>query len=154
MSGVYGLGRVTVLGIDFDNPRLVRWGGMADLLRRLFDLEEPQSKRAQPITARLTQTGITELATQLDATQDEFPSVTRVTTWPVMGLMVALLLVIGPIDYLIVHKLFNRPELTWITFPLFIVAAAGLGRVVGHIGQRGKLLSNQLDIVDVDADSG
>ena len=82
---------------------------MTDLLRRLVDLEETHSKRAQSLTSRLTQTGITELATQLDATQDEFPSVTRVTTWPVMGLLVALLLVIGPIDYLFVHKLLNRP---------------------------------------------
>ena len=52
-----------------------------------------------------------------------------------MGLMVALLLVIGPIDYLLVHKLFNRPELTWITFPLIRRGGGRLGRLVGHIGQ-------------------
>jgi hypothetical protein len=151
---VYGLGRITVFGIDLDNPELARWSGMPDLLRRLIDLEEPQLKHAQPMSARLTQTGITELATQLDATQDDFPSVARVTTWPVMGLMVALLLVVGPVDYLIVHKLFHRPELTWITFPLFVVAAAGSAVWWGASAKGEKLLSNQLDIVDVDADSG
>ncbi|HEX4073183.1 MAG TPA: hypothetical protein VHX68_18525, partial [Planctomycetaceae bacterium] len=151
---VYGLGRITVFGIDPDNPELARWGGIGDLWRRLFDLEEPQLKRAQPMTARLTQTGISELATQLDATQDDFPSVARVTTWPVMGLMVALLLVIGPIDYLLVHKLLNRPELTWITFPLFVVAAAGSFVWWGTWTKGNKVLSNQLDIVDVDTDSG
>jgi hypothetical protein len=149
-----GLGRITVLGVGFDNPLLVRWTGMAELLRRLLDLEATQSKRAQSLTPRLTQTGITELATQLDATQDDFPSVARVTTWPVMGLMVAFLLVIGPIDYLIVHKLFNRPELTWITFPLIIAAAAGSAVWWGTSAKGNRLLSNQLDIFDSDIASG
>jgi hypothetical protein len=142
------------LGVGFDNPLLVRWTGMAELLRRLLDLEATQSKRAQSLTPRLTQTGITELATQLDATQDDFPSVARVTTWPVMGLMVAFLLVIGPIDYLIVHKLFNRPELTWITFPLIIAAAAGSAVWWGTSAKGNRLLSNQLDIFDSDIASG
>lgn len=150
----YGLGRVTVFAIGLDNAQLLRWNGMGDLLRRLIDLEEPQSKRAQPLAARLTQTGITELATQLDATQDEFPSVARVTTWEVMGLLVALLLVIGPLDYLLVHKLFHRPELTWVTFPLFAVAAAGSAVWWGSWAKGDRLLSNQLDIVDVDTASG
>jgi hypothetical protein len=150
----YGLGRVTVFGIDADNPQLLRWGGMSDLLRRLFDLDEPQSKRSQPLASRLTQTGITELATQLDATQDEFPSVARVTTWPVMGLLVALLLVIGPLDFLLVHKLFKRPELTWVTFPLFAAATAGSAIWWGTWAKGDRLLSNQLDIVDVDVASG
>ncbi|HUE17145.1 MAG TPA: hypothetical protein VMR25_23405 [Planctomycetaceae bacterium] len=150
----YGLGRVTVFAIDVENPQLLRWGGMGDLLRRMIDLEEPQSKRAQPIAARLTQTGVTELATQLDATQDEFPSVARVTTWPVMGLLVALLLVIGPLDYLIVHKLFHRPELTWVTFPLFAIAAAGSAILWGTWAKGDRLLVNQLDVVDVDTVSG
>ena len=106
------------------------------------------------MTARLTQTGISELATQLDATQDDFPSVVRVTTWPVMGLLVALLLVIGPLDYLLVHKLLRRPELTWITFPLFVIAAAGSTVVWGAWAKGDRLLCNQLDILDVDAVSG
>jgi hypothetical protein len=150
----YGLGRVTVFGIDADNPQFQRWSGMGDLLRRLIDLDEPQSKRSQPLAARLTQTGITELATQLDSTQDEFPSVARVTTWPVMGLLVALLLVIGPLDFLLVHKLFKRPELTWVTFPLFAAAAAGSAILWGTWAKGDRLLSNQLDIVDVDIASG
>ena len=150
----YGLGRVTVFGVGLDNPQLLRWNGIGDLLRRLLDLEESQSKRGQPMTARLTQTGISELATQLDATQDDFPSVVRVTTWPVMGLLVALLLVIGPLDYLLVHKLLRRPELTWITFPLFVIAAAGSTVVWGAWAKGDRLLCNQLDILDVDAVSG
>lgn len=150
----YGLGRVTVFAIGLDNPQLLRWPGMPELLRRLIDFEEPQSKRAQPLAARLTQTGITELGTQLDATQDEFPSVARVTTWPVMGLMVALLLVIGPLDYFIVHKLLHRPELTWVTFPLFVAAAAGSAICWGTWAKGDRLLSNQLDILDVDTASG
>lgn len=150
----YGLGRITVLGFDIDAPQLRRWNSLGDLLRRLFDIEDVQAKRTQSTAARLTQTGINELATQLDASQDDFPSVARVTTWSVMGLLVALLLVVGPIDFLLVHKVLKRPELTWITFPVFAVLAAGLAIFWGSSSKGERLLVNQLDIVDLDAASG
>jgi hypothetical protein len=150
----YGLGRVTVLGVDIGALPLRRWNALGELLRRLLNVEDTDSKQSRPVAARLTQTGITELATQLDATQDEFPSVTRVTMWPIMGLLVALLIVIGPIDFLLVHKLLKRPELTWLTFPAFAVVAAGTAFVWGAWAKGDRLMLNQFDVVDVDAGSG
>ena len=149
-----GFGRVTVFAVDIEESHLIRWNATGELLRRLFDLEEQQSKRSRPIANRLTQTGITELGTQLDATQDEFKPVSRVTFWPVMGLFVALLLVIGPLDFLIVHKLLRRPELTWVTFPVFTLLFAGATIAWGASHKGDRLLLNQLDVVDVDGVSG
>jgi len=150
----YGFGRVTLLAVDLEDPHISRWAGLRELTRRLFEFEDSQSRHAQQSAGRLTQTGVTELATQIGASQDEFPSVTRVTTWMVMGLLVGLLLVIGPVDYLLVHKVLKRPHLTWLTFPLFAIAGAGLAVWWGHSAKGDRLLLNQLDIVDVDAASG
>ncbi len=149
-----GLGRVTILGIDINDSRILNWPSAGELLRRIFDFEEQQSKRARPVATRLTQTGITELATQLDATQDDFPSVSRVGTWSIMALLVALLLVIGPLDFLLVHKLFRRPELTWITFPLAAAACGGAAVYWGISSKGDRLRINQIDVVDVDGATG
>jgi hypothetical protein len=150
----YGLGRVTVFGLDLNTPQLAQWSAAGDLVQRLFDLEESQARREQTVSNRLTQTGITELATQLDASLDEFPSVSRFTVWHVMGLLAALVLVVGPIDFVLVHKLLRRPELTWVTFPLMALVAAGCAVYWSTDAKGERMLLNQLDVFDVDAGSG
>jgi hypothetical protein len=150
----YGLGRVTVFGLDLDAPQLANWSAAPDLAQRLFDVGESQSRHTQIISNRLTQTGITELGTQLDASLDEFPGVSRFTIWHVMGLLAALVLVVGPLDFLLVHKVLRRPELTWVTFPLIALVAAGCTLYWSSEAKGKQVLLNQLDVLDVDADSG
>jgi hypothetical protein len=150
----YGLGRVTVFALDLNTPQLVNWSASSDLVQKLFDLEESQSRQPETISNRLTQTGITELATQLDGSLDEFTPVSRVTVWHVMGLLAALVLIVGPLDFLLVHKLLRRPELTWITFPLLALVAAGSTVYWSNEAKGNRVLVNQLDVIDVDAGSG
>ncbi|HEV8002202.1 MAG TPA: hypothetical protein VGP63_20095 [Planctomycetaceae bacterium] len=150
----YGLGRVTVFGLDVNAPSLTNWSGAPDLAQRLFELEESQARRNQTTSNRLTQTGITELATQIDACLDDFPAVTRFTIWHVMGLLAALVLIVGPLDFLLVHKVLRRPELTWITFPLLALAAAGAVIYWSADAKGNRVLLNQLDVLDIDAGSG
>jgi hypothetical protein len=150
----YGMGRVSVFGLDLGTPLLANWSAAPDLVQRLFDLEESQAHREQTVSNRLTQTGITELATQLDGTLDDFPAVSHFTVWHVMGLLAALVLVVGPVDFLLVHKVLRRPELTWITFPLMALAAAACAVYWSADAKGGRLLLNQIDVVDLDAGSG
>jgi hypothetical protein len=149
-----GLGRVTVFGLDLNTPQLANWSAAPDLAQRLFDVGEIQSRHTQIISNRLTQTGITELGTQLDASLDEFPSVSRITIWHVMGLLAALVLVVGPLDFLLVHRVLRRPELTWVTFPLLALVAAGCTLYWSSDAKGKQVLLNQLDVLDVDAGSG
>ncbi len=135
-------------------PALANWSAAPDLVLRLFDLEESQARRNQTISNRLTQTGITEIATQLDASLDEFPAVSRFTVWHVMGLLAALVLIVGPIDFLLVHKVLRRPELTWFTFPLLALAAAGAVIYWSAEAKGKRVLLNQLDVLDIDAGTG
>jgi hypothetical protein len=82
------------------------------------------------------------------------PRVSRFTIWHVMGLLAALLLVVGPLDFLLVHKLLRRPELTWVTFPLLALVAAGSAVYWSYESKGKQVQLNQLDVFDVDGDSG
>jgi hypothetical protein len=63
-------------------------------------------------------------------------------------LLVAYLAVIGPLDQYVLKKL-NRQMLTWITFPLYVVAFSGLIYLIGFHLRAGELEWNELNIVDV-----
>lgn len=153
----YGLGSVTVLALDLTQPPLSQWEGISTLGQRLLSdvtsSEDPgDSKMAKQ--AQLSSTGVTDLATQLHSIQDNFAGVTRASPWFVMGLLVVLLIAIGPLDYLLVHRLLQRPRATWVTFPLWITLAAVLAEQTATLWNGTALRVNQFHLINVDADTG
>jgi hypothetical protein len=150
----YGLGRITFLGLDLNEPPLSTWKSVSNLLRKIVeaDTDETESRKGLK-RGQLVHTGITDLATQLHASQQSFPNVRRASRSTVMGLFVIYLLIIGPLDYLLVRRVLKRPELTWLTFPLMIVVAGGLAAWAAVETNGRQLLVNQLDIIDVDVKS-
>ena len=153
----YGFGSVTVLTLDLTRPPLSQWEGVASLGRRLLDdvtSSEDLGDAKSSKQAQLSSTGVTDLATQLHAIQDNFEGVTRVSPWFVMGLLVLLLIVIGPLDYVLVHRLLQRPRATWITFPLWIALAAVLASQAATRWNGTALRANQFHLVNVDASTG
>lgn len=151
----YGFGRVTFLAVDLNRPPLTTWSGMPNLTKRLIDIDAGnRDKSTSTNRARLSHSGITDLATQLDAARNEVSDIQRPSPWSVMGLFFAYLLAAGPIDYLLVHRLFKRPQLTWLTFPIVIAIASG-GAVWSAASTNGtRLVSTQVDIVDYDVELG
>jgi len=96
---------------------------------------------------------MSELATQFYRTLDGFGEVRRTSTWMVMGLLIVYLLVIGPLDYLLVHRVLRRPQWTWFTFPVMVIAAVSL-TVWGAERTNGRTLRlNQLEVIDIDPTS-
>lgn len=147
----YGFGRVTVIGLDLESPPLSNWPALPVVVRKIFGGPVLQGRQKPSQTNRqLTQTGVSDLATQFQVAQENFPAVPRPSYWWVMGLLVVYLLVVGPLDYLVVHHLFRRPELTWVTFA-FLVSVGTVAAAWGaaRINDRG-LLVNQLGLVDLD----
>lgn len=148
----YGFGRVTVLALDADRPPLAKWAGMPAFWKKLLgDDERLAVQQGTRTTGQLSQLGMTDLATQLHAAQEEFPAVQRPSNWWVMGLILLYMLAIGPLDYLIVHRLLRRPEWTWFTLPLWIIIAGGASVWGANRLNGNAVLVNQLDLVDVDA---
>lgn len=110
-------------------------------------------KSAPQGNRQLTQTGVTDLATQLQLAQEDFPAIDRPSHWWVMGLLVAYLLVIGPLDYFIVTRCLKRPELTWVTFSILVCLGAGAAAWGANRINGADVLCNQLNLVDIDISS-
>ena len=81
---------------------------------------------------------------------DQFREVPPVPFAIVAGLVVIYILLIGPIDYLIVKKWFKRMELTWITFPIWVVLFSVGAYVLAYWLKGDQLRVNQAELVDID----
>lgn len=147
-----GFGRVTAFGTDLGRPPLSEWKPLPFLMRKLLVGDDEQVTAANA-SGRLSSTGITDLASQIHSTQADFPAITRGSLWTILGLMLLYLLIVGPLDYLLVHRLLKRPQLTWITLPLWILFATGIAVWLARTNNGSELLTNQLDLIDVDGET-
>jgi hypothetical protein len=143
----YGIGRVTVLAVDYMAPPMSEWDGRPQFCLILAGLDVDDE--AEPAT-QSRMSGVSDLATQMAAGLDWFPAVARPSYRTVLVALLCFLLIVGPLDYFLVHRLLKRPRRTWITFPLAVLAAAGCGAVVARQAHPQQPLANQLDIVDLD----
>jgi hypothetical protein len=129
----YGFGRVTLLAIDVDRAPL-----------QTVQADARQHNR------QLSQLGMTDLASQFQSAQEDFASIQRPSHWWVMGMILLYILVIGPLDYLIVHRWLRRPEWTWVTFPLLAAAAAGCAVWNSDRFNGSQVQCTQFDLIDFD----
>ena len=150
----YGLGRVTVLAVDWSDSTITAWTGLAGLCRYLADVDLPSRESTSRTTTQLRPTGVSELATQLAAQLDHFGAVARPSYWAIIALAFAFLLLVGLLDYLLVHRVLKRPQLTWFTFPAWIVFAAAAATLGADRLNSSERQANQFDLVDIDRTSG
>ena len=150
-----GLGRVTVLGVDIDRPPLSTWEALPSFLDQVARNGRGGLRSSQTASGgKVSHTGITDLKTQLHAVQEHFEEVRRVPIWQVMLLVVVYLLVVGPLDYLVVHRWLGRPRLTWLTLPTVVVVGVTVSAWAAGATNGREPLANQLDVVDIDVASG
>lgn len=149
----HGFGRITLLGVDVDRPPLSRWRSLDSFIATVTDL--PATPSDEGSTAqRISHSGITELATQLQIGMETIPQIGERSTLTVLGLVLLFLLIIGPLDYFLVHRVLKKPGLTWITFPSTVTAAGLLAASVASGANGHELRSRICELIDVDADSG
>ena len=151
----WGFGRVTIIAVDIDAPPLSNWPVLKAVLQKIARTGAGAAKTvARKTNRQLTHVGVTDLATQFQVSNEDFSAVRRPSYWFVMGLILLYVAVIGPLDYLLVHRLLRRPELTWLTFP--ILMAAGIAAAAWYADRaNGRALQiNQVDLVDIDSTTG
>ncbi|MBS0203165.1 MAG: hypothetical protein JSS49_09725 [Planctomycetes bacterium] len=149
-----GIGSVTLLALDMTRPPLSKWTELPSLARRLAEASPEGAIPGSPTrTLQLSSTGISDLATQLHAVQEDFSEVRRASPWLVMGLLVIFLLIIGPLDYVLVHRLLQRPQATWLTLPVWSVFGVVVSLYVADAWNGDSFRINQLNIVNYDVDS-
>lgn len=148
----YGLGVVTVLAMDLTSSPLREWKEVSAFSARLAGASAASDLSDKSATkgAQLSSTGITDLATQLHAVQENFENVHRASIWFVMAWLLGLLILIGPLDYLIVHRILKRPILTWVTFPTFAALGLLAAMSLAATGNGTARRANQLNVINVD----
>ncbi|MBM4068425.1 MAG: hypothetical protein FJ271_05705 [Planctomycetes bacterium] len=146
----YGRGQVTLLAFDIDREPFLSWDGRVPFLKAIASRLEPripqvlseQAFGANQPTAR-------DLATQLQTTLDQFDVATFKFGWVAL-LILGYILLVGPIDYFLLSRVFRRLEWTWLSFPLVVLTLSLLIFATIHGIKGEELRINQVDLVDFD----
>lgn len=146
----YGFGRVSFLAVNLNSPPLATWEGLGHLLRKLLSTEREQVREIRIQGAQLARSSVNDLSSQLFAALEEFPGVIRLSLWSVMALLGIYILIVGPLDYFIVHRWLQRPHWTWLTLILWVIVGGGLLVALSNGLNGTRLRSTQLEIVDLD----
>jgi len=148
-----GFGRISLSGVDLNEAPLARWRGLDSFLTSVVDVPVGTTSEG-PGSARISHAGITELATQLQNGMEHFESVGERSTLSILGLTLLYLLLIGPVDWFLVHRVLKRPGLTWCTFPLSVLLCGFLAGASARGSNGADVRVNTLEIVDIDVQTG
>ncbi|QDT02589.1 hypothetical protein K227x_09670 [Rubripirellula lacrimiformis] len=119
-----GFGTVTVVVADLETPSFAAWPERLDLISRLTGSTINPDELAQE--SAIQATAYNDLAGQTRAILDRFP-IQRQFKFSVLSLAVmALIAAIGPLDYFLINRVFGKPMLGWISFPVMAIGLSVL----------------------------
>lgn len=122
-----GAGMITFVAVDLTQRPLSNWKSLPGLYETLLaNAGMAEDATADRRGGRISSSGVNDLGTQLLWSVDAVPAEERWSSWIVIALMAAWIAVIGPLDYLLVSRIFRRPHLTWVTFPLLVALGCGV----------------------------
>jgi len=147
-------GQITFVALDLDRPPFIDWEARGLMASRLLGLPDPaianQANAGMNYRGRWSQ----DIASQMQSGLDQFAGVTRIPFAFVALLILGYIALIGPGDYFLVKRVLKRMELTWITFPLWVLLVSGGAYALAVYTKGDDLRLNQVDLVDVDVASG
>jgi hypothetical protein len=149
----YGLGSVTLVGLDLDKGPFSVWHGRVQFWKALLSKlgprvvvppDDPHGIR----NAVFMDTG-TDLTTSLQRDLDKFDVAVISFGWVALFILLYIL-VVGPVDYLILKKVFKHLEWTWITFPSVVLLVSGIAYFTAYALKGNDLKINKVDLIDLD----
>ncbi len=157
VKGPYGLGTVTVVGIDVASEPFAGWKDEKFFWDKVLGIPG-QSSGLEGITGgtggALIESGPSDLSARLHRALEAFPDVWLVPFGWVAFFIFVYILLIGPLDYLFLRKVVKRMELTWVTFPLMVVAVSALAYAGAYSVKGNSLRVNKVDALDYDQTTG
>jgi hypothetical protein len=138
-----GLGRVVLVAFDLESPPFSTWESQAAFWKKL-------QAEVAPRPGGQNKSGGGELADELQRSVETFGEVPVISFgWVALFLLLYIILV-GPLDYFVLKKVFKRLELTWITFPLVVIAVSVAAYLTTYYVKGDDLWINKVDLEDVD----
>jgi hypothetical protein len=159
IQGAFGLGMVSYVAFDLDTPPMTTWEGQTAFWQRCLDELAPplpeSNARPNPGMPNQPQFGLfgdrPELATELQRALDDFG--TDIPTIPFYWVALFILfyiLLVGPIDYFLLKKVFKRLELTWVTFPAAVILISVAAYLIAYSVKGDDRRVNKVDLVEID----
>ncbi len=156
----HGQGTVRVVASDMDATAFAEWNDRRILWDRLIEpyfahsMIDSMGATEDTLASSSSYLGYNDLVGQLRATLDVFASVQQVSFGQVAAVLIAVLVLVGPIDYLVSVKWLKRPATSWLFAGLLLLAiSAGLTWYY-YLIRPDKVLVNSAEIVDVDLETG
>ena len=152
-----GFGRITVIAVDLDDEQFVKWPERLDLLTKILGPVLVPRQRDPALKSQAT--AYDDLAGQLRATLDQFP-VKRGFPFSLVSLiLMGLIALVGPLDYLLINRVFGRPLLGWLSFPLIAIGLSILliqqAQPLAASSESGTVDSsrrcNRVEFIDIDS---
>ena len=158
VQGGAGLGRVTVVAFDLDQPPVSEWGGQAPFYKYLVAHAWPRQgvlgTRENPDNQNFNMgfggDGQNQLLSQLYSYLENFEEVPVISFAWVALFIFLYILVVGPLDYFFLKKVVKRMELTWITFPTVVLTISALAYFTAYWIKGKDLRIRKVDVVDLD----
>ena len=143
VDGYRGRGRITVLNFSPEREPFLSWKNRAWFWCKLAEVPPAAflNPNSMVVPSRLSSDGI--FGAMIDTNQ-----VRKLPLGWLLALLVAYLVVIGPLDQYWLKKI-NRQMLTWLTFPCYVVVFSALIYFIGHYLRAGELEWNELNVVDI-----
>ncbi len=136
-----GLGRVTALMFSPEREPFKSWKNLTTFWTRLAEV--PAALYASTdYVASYGQSADGIFGAMIDSRQ-----VHKLPVGWLLALLLVYLLVIGPFDRLWLKRI-NKPMLTWITFPAYVVFFSGLIYFIGYKLRAGESEGTELHVVD------
>jgi len=151
IRAAHGFGQVVFLGLDLETAPLSDWQDHSRFLASLIELALGETAAAdERPSGEAAHLGFDDIAGQLRAALEVYQGVSIVPFSWVAALIVAYVLLIGPLDYFLVSRVLRRRELTWITSGVVILGFCALAWWLAARSRGESVRLNQVDVVDVD----
>jgi hypothetical protein len=148
----YGRGSISFLALSVDQGAFTKWEGRVEFWKALLNALAPRVQsgiRTNPNAPILDETGGSDAASELQRELDRFDLPAISFGWVAFFILLYILLA-GPLDYLILKKVFKHLEWTWITFPALIVLVSVAAYFTADALKGSDLKINKVDLVDID----
>jgi hypothetical protein len=150
LQGSCGLGRVILIAFDLDAPPFSTWSGQATFWKKLRAEIAPREivADANRPAGQLAPRG--EQEAELKHGLETFEEVPVISFGWVALFILFYIVLVGPLDYLILKKVFKRLELTWITFPILVLIVSVAAYATAYYVKGDDLRMNKIDLVEID----
>jgi hypothetical protein len=143
VEGPCGMGRVLLVAFDLAGERFRGWQGQAAFWKKLH------AEMAPPMPESRSRDRI-ELANELQRSLENFGEIPPISFGWVALFLLAYIVLVGPVDYLLLKKVFKRLEWTWLTFPLVVLIVSVAAYGTAAVLKGNELWTNKIDLVDID----